>query len=91
VEENRLSDAIRQKAEKAKQLLEDPMLKGAFDEAEKALNQAVRMAKTEAEAFKAAIACQVFDLIRSRIEAHVENQKVVEFNFKPSLRERIGL
>jgi len=79
------------RAERAKQLLEDPMLKEAFSASEDALNRAVRSAKTPEEAFKAAIACQVFDLIKGSIEGHITTAKIIEYNFKPSLRERIGL
>jgi molecular chaperone GrpE (heat shock protein) len=71
-----------QRAAKAQQLLNDEMLKESFDNAEKALNQAVRSAKTPEEAFKAVIACQVFELIRNQISSHIETAKVIEFNFK---------
>jgi hypothetical protein len=84
-------EEAKSRAERARQLLEDPMLKEVFNDAEKALNQAVRAAKTEQEAFKAAIACQVFELLRNQIQSHIETAKVIEFNFKPTLRERIGI
>jgi len=84
-------DDAKARAERAKQLLSDPMLKEAFQASEDALNRAVRAAKTETEAFKAAIACQVFDLIKGSIEGHIETAKIVEYNFRPSLKERIGL
>jgi hypothetical protein len=79
------------RAARAVQLLNDPLLRECYDNAEKALNQAVRIAKTPEEAFKAAIACQVFELIRGQLQAHIETGKIIEYNFKPSLRERIGL
>jgi len=84
-------EQAQQRAERAKQLLDDPMLKEAFQASEDALNRAVRSAKSPEEAFKAAIACQVFDLIKGSIEGHITTAKIVEYNFKPSLRERIGL
>ena len=84
-------DEAKARAERARQLLEDPMLKEAFDASEEALNRAVRAAKTKDEAFKAAIACQVFDLIKGSLQGHIETAKIVEYNFKPTLRERIGL
>ena len=84
-------EQAQQRAERAKQLLDDPMLKEAFEASEDALNRAVRSAKSPEEAFKAAIACQVFDLIKGSIEGHITTAKIVEYNFKPSLRERIGL
>ena len=84
-------EEVRQRAERARQILEDPMVKEAFRATEEALNRAVRSAKTEGEAFKAAIACQVFDLIKGAIEGHIQTAKITEYNFRPTLRERIGL
>ena len=84
-------DEAKARAERAKQLLNDPMLMEAFQAAEDALNRAVRAAKTDKEAFKAAIACQVFDLIKGSIEGHIETAKIVEYNFRPTLKERFGL
>ena len=84
-------DEAKLRAAHAQQLLNDPLLKESFDNAEKALNQAVRVAKTQEEAFKAALACQVFELLRSQLQAHIETGKIIEYNFKPTLRERIGI
>ena len=84
-------DEAQARAERARQILEDPMIKESFAAAEDALNRAVRAAKTEQEAFKAAIACQVFDLIKGSIEGHIQTAKIIEYNFKPSLKERFGL
>lgn len=84
-------EEAKDRAERASQILNDSMVKEAFAAAEEALNRAVRAAKTPPEAFKAAIACQVFDLIKGSIEGHIETAKIIEYNFKPSLRERIGL
>lgn len=84
-------EEAKARAERAKQLLNDPMLKESFDLAEKALIQALRVAKSEQEAFKATIAFQVFEVIRDSIKTHIETAKVIEYNFKPTLRERIGL
>jgi hypothetical protein len=84
-------EEAQQRAERARQLLNDPTLKEAFLASEESLNRAVRAAKTETEAFKAAIACQVFDLIKGAIEGHIQTAKIVEYNFKPTLKERFGL
>jgi hypothetical protein len=78
------------RAERAKQILKDPLVVEAFSAAEDALNRAVRASKTEQEAFKAAIACQVFGLIKGSIEGHIETAKIIQYNFKPSLKERLG-
>jgi len=92
VEKDRVTPELaNDRAERAKQLLSDSLLKEAFAAAEDALNRAVRAAKTEQEAFKAAIACQVFDLIKGSIEGHIETAKIISYNFKPTLKERIGL
>jgi hypothetical protein len=79
------------KAERAKQLLNDPLLKESFDLAHEALLQALRVAKTEQEAFKATVALQTYHLIRDSIVTHIETGKVIAYNFKQTLRERIGL
>lgn len=84
-------EEAKARAERARQLLEDPLLKESFAATEEALNRSVRAAKTESEAFKAAIACQVFDLIKGSIEGHIQTAKIIEYNFKPTLLERIGL
>jgi hypothetical protein len=77
------------RADQAKFLLSNPLLKECFENAEIALNQAVRQAKTETEAFKAAIACQVFELIRGQIQAHLETEKVINFNQKKSILDSV--
>ena len=84
-------EEAKDRAVRAKQILDDGLVKEAFAAAEDALNRAVRAAKTEPEAFKAAIACQVFELIKGSIQGHIETAKIIEYNFKPSLRERIVL
>lgn len=84
-------EEAQRRAAHAQQLLDDPLLQEAFRAAEEALNRAVRASKNESEAYKAAIACQVFDLVRGAIEGHIQTAKIVEFNFKPTLRERVGL
>ncbi len=69
------------RAERAKQLLEDPLLKETFDSVEQALIAAAKSVKSDAEAMKACIAMQVFDILKNHITAHIETAKVVEFNF----------
>ena len=79
------------RAERAKQLIDDPLLKESFDLAHEAIQQALRVAKTPEESFKATIALQTYFLIRDSIKTHIETGKIIEYNFKPTLRERIGL
>ena len=77
------------RAEKAKQLLSDPLLKESFDLAHEALIQAIRVAKTELEALKACIALQTYHLIKDSISTHIETGKIIEYNFKPTLKEKL--
>ena len=84
-------EEAKQRAQRAQQLLDDPMLKESFDLAHEAIIQAVRVAKTEQEAFKAAIALQTYHLIKDSISTHIETGKLIEYNFRPTLKERIGL
>lgn len=92
MEENSLNpEEAKARAERAKQLLSDPLLKDSFDLAHEAIIQAIRVAKNEQEAFKAAIALQMYHLIKDSISTHIETGKIIEYNLKPSLRERIGL
>ena len=81
----------QQKAEAAKQLLENPILKESFDLAHAAILQALRVAKTPEEAFKATVALQTYHLIKDSITTHIETGKIIDYNFKPSLRARIGI
>ena len=80
----------QQKAEAAKQLLENPILKESFDLSHAAILQALRVAKTPEEAFKATVALQTYHLIKDSITTHIETGKIIDYNFKPSLRERVG-
>lgn len=84
-------DEARSRAERAKQLLSDPVLSSTFAECHVALVGAVKRSKTEQEAYKAAIALQVFDLIKAALESHIETAKVMEFNFKEPPKKRFGI
>lgn len=77
------------RAEKARQLLGDEMLKEAFDATHAALLDAVALAKTPEESFKAAVAIQVHRLIRDCITSHIETAKVIEFNNKRTFVDRV--
>jgi hypothetical protein len=63
-------EEARYRAERARQLLKDELFKESFDLAHEALIGAVKLAKTENEAYKAAIALQVFELIKNSIVSH---------------------
>ena len=79
------------RAERAKQLMDDPLLKESFDLAHAAILQALRVSKTPEESFKATVALQTYHLIRDSISTHIETGKIISYNFKPTLREKIGL
>jgi hypothetical protein len=34
---------------------------------------------------------QTFHLIKDSISTHIETGKIISYNFKPTLRERVGL
>jgi hypothetical protein len=84
-------DEARIRAERAKQLLDDPLLKETFKAAQDALIAAVEMSKTETEFYKAGLALQVFKLIKDSISSHIETAKVIEYNFRDkSFLEKIS-
>ena len=71
--------------------MDDVLLKESFDLAHAAILQALRIAKTPEESFKATVALQTYHLIRDSISTHIETGKIISYNFKPTLREKIGL
>jgi D-hexose-6-phosphate mutarotase len=84
-------EEAKARAERAKQLMNDSLLKESFDLAHEAVQQALRVAKTPEESFKATIALQMYYLIKDSISTHIETGKIIEYNFRPTLREKIGL
>jgi predicted RNase H-like HicB family nuclease len=79
------------RAEQARRLLSDPVLSSTYAECHSALVGAVKQSKTPEEAFKAAIALQVFDLIKNALQSHIETAKVMEFNFREPQKKRFGM
>lgn len=82
-------EEAQDRAERAKQLLSNPMLKEAFEDTERALIQAIGLSKTPDESYKAAIAFQVFGLLKGCIQGHIETAKVIEFQSKQTLVDRV--
>ena len=79
------------RAERAKQLLGDSLLKESLASITEAAIAACSQAKDEKEAWRACMTLKAcMDVTRS-LASHVETAKVVEFNLKPTLRERFGL
>jgi D-hexose-6-phosphate mutarotase len=83
-------EEAKARAEHAKQLLNDSLLKESFDLAYEAVQQALRVAKTPEESFKATIALQMYYLIKDSISTHIETGKIIEYNFRPTIKERLG-
>jgi D-hexose-6-phosphate mutarotase len=83
-------EEAKARAEHAKQLLNDSLLKESFDLAHEAVQQALRVAKTPEESFKATIALQMYYLIKDSISTHIETGKIIEYNFRPTIKERLG-
>jgi hypothetical protein len=83
-------EEAKARAEHAKQLLNDSLLKESFDLAHEAVQQALRIAKTPEESFKATIALQMYYLIKDSISTHIETGKIIEYNLRPSIKERLG-
>lgn len=81
-------EELKQRAERARQLMSDPLLLESFQNTEAALLMAVKGCKTPDEAFKATIAVQVFDLIKGKLVEHIETGKIVDFNFR---QKRFGI
>lgn len=80
-------EAAKSRSQQAQRLLEDPLFKDTLEAVNEALIRAVKSSKTEADAFRSAIALQVFDLIAGQIKSHAETGKIMEFNQK----KRFGL
>lgn len=80
-------DRAKERSVQAQRILEDPLFKETLEQVNEALIRAVKSSKTEQEAFKSAIALQVYELIVGQLKSHAETGKIVEFNQK----KRFGL
>lgn len=76
------------RAEHAKRWLEDPLFKESLEMVNEALVRAVKGSKNEQEAFRAAIALQVYDGIVAMMKSHADTGKIVEFN---QYKKRFGI
>lgn len=84
-------EEAKQRAERAHQLLADSLLKESLAAITEAAIAACAQAKDEKESWRACMTLKAcMDVTRS-LASHMETAKVVEFNFKPTLRERVGL
>lgn len=81
-------ELAQQRAERARQLLDDPLLKASF---EANINQGIAMcatAKDEKEAWRACMTLKaVMDATKS-IATHIETGKIAEFNSRKPIMQR---
>jgi hypothetical protein len=76
-------------AERAKQILEDPFVANWFKSVSDDLIAAVSSAKDEKEAFRAAVAVQVFGKLRQHMLGYVETGKMAAFQIEH--KKRFGM
>jgi hypothetical protein len=84
-------EEARTRADHAKRLLEDQLLKASLASVTEAAISACAQSKDEKEAWRACSALKACMDITRALAAHMETAKVVEFNVRPTLRERIGI
>lgn len=63
-------------AERARQLMQDPIMQKILSETERQLILAIKSAQTPDQAFKASIALQVFSVIGNSMEAMVQSGRM---------------
>jgi hypothetical protein len=92
VEENRLNqEEAKSRAERAKQLLSDELLKGSLAALTESAIAACAQARDEKDAWRACMTLKACMDFARGLASHVETAKVIEFNQKPTLRERLGI
>lgn len=84
-------EEARERADRAKTLLTDPLLKDSLTANVNAAIAACASVKDEKEAWRACMTLKAAMECTKALATHLETAKIIEYNFKPSLRERIGL
>ena len=79
------------RAERAKQLLGDELLKGSLAALTEAAIAACAQARVEKDAWRACMTLKACMDVARGLASHIETAKVIEFNQKPTLRERLGI
>lgn len=79
------------RAERAKQLLGDELLMGSLASLTEAAIAACAQAKDEKESWRACMTLKACMDVARGLASHMETAKVVEFNQRPTLRERLGI
>ena len=84
-------EEAKQRAEHAKHILADALFKESLASITESAIAACSQAKDEKDAWRACMALKACMDVARGLASHMETAKVVEFNSKPTLRERFGL
>lgn len=84
-------DEAKSRAERAKQLLSDDLLTGSLAAITEAAIAACSQARDEKDAWRACMTLKACMDVARGLASHIETAKVIEFNQKPTLRERLGI
>lgn len=84
-------EEAKARAEHAKQLLGDELLKGSLAAITEAAIAACAQAKDEKDAWRACMTLKACMDFARGLASHMETAKVVEFNQRPTFRERLGI
>ena len=79
-----------QAAERAKQIRDDPMVAAWFAGVSEQLLDGINRAKDEKEAFRAAVAMQVFGMLRRGLISYIESGKLASLQLERE-KKRFGL
>lgn len=84
-------EEAKSRAERAKQLLADELLRGSLAALTEAAISACAQARDEKDAWRACMTLKACMDVARGLASHIETAKVIEFNQKPTLRERLGI
>jgi hypothetical protein len=85
------TEEAKQRAERAKLLLGDELLRGSLAALTEAAISSCAQAKDEKDAWRACVTLKACMDVARGLASHLETAKVVEFNQKLTLRERWGI
>lgn len=84
-------EEARARSDHAKRLLDDVLLKASLASITEAAIAACAQVRDEKEAWRACQTLKASMDVTRALAAHIESAKVVEFNLRPSLKERLGI
>lgn len=84
-------EEAKSRAARARQLLDDPLLKESLTANVNAAIAACASVKDEKEAWRACMTLKATMDTTKALASHVETAKIIEYNFKPTLKDRFGL